>query len=74
MGQALHPVLPAAHGPRLITLGPAKPVESALIESFNGRLRDDCLSVHYFTPSDGANAKLEPWRVDQRRPHSSLGA
>ena len=52
-----------------------KPVENAYIESFNGRLRDECLSVHQFTSLAEAKAIIEAWRVDynQRRPHSSLG-
>jgi putative transposase len=54
---------------------PGKPVENAFIESFNGRLRDECLNVHQFTSIEDAKAKIEAWRVDynQRRPHSSLG-
>ena len=45
------------------------------IESFNGRLRDECLNVHQFTSIEDARTKIEAWRVDynQRRPHSSLG-
>ena len=52
-----------------------KPVENAYIESFNGRLRDECLNVHQFTSLAEAKAIIEAWRVDynQRRPHSSLG-
>jgi putative transposase len=54
---------------------PGKPVENAFIESFNGRLRDECLNVHQFTSIEDAKTKIEAWRVDynQRRPHSSLG-
>jgi putative transposase len=54
---------------------PGKPVENAFIESFNGRLRDECLNVHQFTSIADAKEKIEAWRVDynQRRPHSSLG-
>ena len=50
-------------------------MENAFIESFNGRLRDECLNVHQFTSIDDAKAKIEAWRVDynQRRPHGSLG-
>ena len=48
-------------------------VENAFIESFNGRLRDECLIVHRFTSIEDAKAKIEAWRIDynQRRPHSS---
>jgi putative transposase len=54
---------------------PGKPVENAFIESFNGRLRDECLNVHQFTSIEDAKQKIEAWRVDynQRRPHGSLG-
>ena len=54
---------------------PGKPVENAFIESFNGRLRDECLNVHQFSSLAEAQALIEAWRVDynQRRPHSSLG-
>jgi transposase InsO family protein len=47
---------------------------NAFIESFNGRLRDECLNIHQFTSIEDAKAKIEAWRVDynQRRPHSSL--
>jgi len=45
------------------------------IESFNGRLRDECLNVEQFASVADAQAKIEAWRVDynQRRPHGSLG-
>jgi putative transposase len=54
---------------------PGKPVDNAYIESFNGRLRDECLNVHQFTSIAHAQALVEAWRNDynQQRPHSSLG-
>jgi putative transposase len=50
-------------------------VENAFIESFNGRLRDECLNVQHFESLADARAKIEAWRVDynQHRPHSFLG-
>ena len=50
-------------------------MKNALIESFNERLRDDCLNVHQFASLAQAQAIIEAWRVNynQRRPHSSLG-
>jgi putative transposase len=62
-------------GVQLDFIRPGKPVENAFIESFNGRLRHECLNVHQFTSIEDAKAKIEAWRVDynQRRPHSSLG-
>lgn len=54
---------------------PGKPVENAFIESFNGRLRDECLNVHQFASLAEAQAIIEAWRMDynHHRPHSSLG-
>ena len=62
-------------GVQLDFIRPGKPVENALIESFNGRLRDECLNVHQFASLAEAQAIIEAWRVDynQQRPHSSLG-
>jgi putative transposase len=62
-------------GVQLDFIRPGKPVENALIESFNGRLRDDCLNVQQFTSIAEAQAFVEAWRFDynQRRPDSSLG-
>jgi putative transposase len=62
-------------GVQLDFIRPGKPVENAFIESFNGRLRDECLNVHQFASIEDARTKIEAWRVDynQRRPHSSLG-
>ncbi len=62
-------------GVQLDFIRPGKPIENAHIESFNGRLRDECLNVHQFCSLDDARAKIEAWRRDynQRRPHSSLG-
>jgi putative transposase len=53
---------------------PGKPVENAFIESFNRRLRDECLNDQ-FTSMAEAQHIIEVWRFDynQRRPHSSLG-
>ena len=54
---------------------PGKPTENAYIESFNGRLRDECLNVHQFLSLDDAKTRIEDWRQDYNslRPHSSLG-
>ena len=54
---------------------PGKPTDNAFIESFNGRLRDECLNVHQFTTIEDARVKIEAWRIDynQHRPHGSLG-
>jgi len=54
---------------------PGKPTDNSHIESFNGRLRDECLNVHQFLSLADARAKLDVWRADynQHRPHGSLG-
>jgi putative transposase len=46
-----------------------------LLESFNGRLRDECLNTHWFLSMEGARATIEPWRRDynESRPHTSPG-
>jgi putative transposase len=60
---------------RLDFIRPGRPVENGLIESFNGRLRDECLNIHLFWTMEDAREKLEEWRLDYNsvRPHSSLG-
>ena len=60
---------------RLEFIQPGKPVQNAYVESFNGRLRDECLNANWFTSLSDARRKIESWRQDynQQRPHSSLG-
>jgi putative transposase len=62
-------------GVQLDFIRPGKPVEHAVIEAFNGRLRDACLNVHQFTSIKYARATIDAWRIDDnlRRPPSSLG-
>jgi putative transposase len=54
---------------------PGKPMDNGHIESFNGRLRDECLNVNQFLTIEDAKAKIGAWRLDDNhyRPHSSLG-
>ena len=54
---------------------PGKPTDNALVESFAGRLRDECLDTHWFLSLEDARAKNEAWGRDYNasRPHSSLG-
>ena len=54
---------------------PGKPTDNALVESFNGRLRDECLNAHWFLSLADARTKIEVWRRDynESRPHTSLG-
>jgi putative transposase len=62
-------------GIRLRFIAPGKPVQNCYIESFNGRLRDECLNQHWFRNLTDARTIVEAWRLDynQARPHSSLG-
>ena len=62
-------------GVRLRFIEPGKPVQNAYIESFNGRLRDECLNEHWFLSLAHARRIAEEWTQDynQNRPHSSLG-
>jgi putative transposase len=62
-------------GVKLDFIRPGKPVENGHIESFNGRLRDECLNTHQFLSIEDAKQKIEAWRTDYNlvRPHSSLG-
>ena len=62
-------------GVQLDFIRPGKPVENGLIESFNGRLRDECLNVTEFISLEHARTILAAWQDDynHRRPHSSLG-
>ena len=59
---------------KLDFINPGKPVENAFIESFNGRLRDECLNLHMFFSIPETQEILEKWRVDynRMRPHSAL--
>jgi len=63
------------HGVQLDFIRPGRPTENGYIESFNGRLRDECLNVQVFFTVADARDKLEQWRLDynQVRPHSALG-
>jgi putative transposase len=54
---------------------PGKPIQNAYVESFNGRLRDECLNEEIFRDLEDAKKKIEKWRrqYNEKRPHSSLG-
>lgn len=59
---------------RLCFIRPGRRVENGFAESFNGRLRDECLNVSWFSSLANANAKLAAWRAhyNEQRPHSAL--
>jgi len=54
---------------------PGKPTDNAFIESFNGRLRQECLNPRWFLCLDDARAELVGWQREYNsdRPHSALG-
>jgi putative transposase len=54
---------------------PGKPVENAFIESFNGKLRDECLNQYWFLSLADARRTIEAWRLSYNtaRPHRALG-
>jgi putative transposase len=61
-------------GVALHFIEPGKPIQNALIESFNGKFRDECLNQNWFTCLADAKYKIETWRWDynNQRPHSAL--
>lgn len=56
-------------------IDPGKPWQNGADESFNGRLRDECLSLEWFRSREEARVVIETWRrhYNAVRPHSSLG-
>jgi len=62
------------HGVELCFIRPCRPVENGFIESFYGRLRDECLNVEWFGSLHQARERLAEWRdhYNLRRPHSAL--
>ena len=62
-------------GIALKLIEPGKPNQNAYVESFNGRLRDECLNEHWFTSIKHAKVVIEDWRRDynEQRPKKSLG-
>lgn len=59
----------------LVHIQPGKPTQNARIESFHGRLREECLAVSWFQNLFDARRKIAAWRkqYNEERPHSSLG-
>ena len=57
-----------------VHIQPGKPTQNAHIESYNGRLRDECLNVSWFWNLFDARAKIAAWRAEynSQRPHSAL--
>ena len=62
-------------GVALRLIEPGKPNQNAYVESFNGRLRDECLNEHWFTSLLHARTVIETWRreYNEERPKNALG-
>src|SRR5262249_9245913 len=59
----------------IVHIQPGKPMQNGRLESFNGRLREECLNLSCFQNLFDARAKITAWQKEynQERPHSSLG-
>lgn len=55
-------------------IAPGRPMQNGFVESFNGRLRDECLNEHLFASYGQARRIVDHWRHDYNahRPHTSL--
>ena len=64
----------AAQGTQTLYIEPGSPWQNARGESFNGRLRDECLNIEWFYGLREAQVMVENWRrfYNEERPHSSL--
>lgn len=64
-----------AQGIGCALIDPGKPWQNGAAESFNGKFRDECLSLEWFRSRSEAKAVIETWRrhFNEVRPHSSLG-
>src|SRR6202789_1353362 len=62
-------------GTGALYIEPGSPWENGYCESFNGKLRDECLNGEIFYSLREAQIVIEKWRVEYntRRPHSALG-
>ena len=59
---------------QLVHIQPGRPMQNGHVESFHGRLRDECLNASWFRTMQDVRTKLEAWRQEYNweRPHSSL--
>ena len=62
-------------GVKLHFIQPGKPTQNAFVESFNGKFREYCLDLHWFSSIHDARSTIEEWRdhYNHVRPHRSLG-
>ena len=58
----------------LVHIQPGRPMQNGHVESFHGRLRDECLNAHWFRTLNDVRSTLASWRQEYNceRPHSSL--
>lgn len=63
------------HGVTLQFIRPGKPIENAFCESFNGKLRDECLNANWFPSLADAQRAIEQRRheYNEERPRKNLG-
>jgi putative transposase len=63
------------HHIELVHIQPGRPMQNGQVESFHGKLRDECLRVSWFGNLFEARRKIAAWRIEynRERPHSSLG-
>ncbi len=54
---------------------PGRPTDNAKVESFNGRVREECLNAHWFLSLEDARRKIDAWRryYNEDRPPSAQG-
>ena len=75
-GNCLHTLglCPVTYFVELDFIRPGKPTDNALIESFNGHFRQECLNENWFLSLEDAREKIEEWRhhYNKERPHGSL--
>jgi putative transposase len=62
------------HGVQIDFIQPGKPIQNAMSESFNGRMRDECLNLHWWRTIEESRRAIGHWVVDYNtvRPHSAL--
>lgn len=62
-------------GVKLHFIQPGKPTQNSFVESFNGKFREYCLDLHWFTSLEDARERIERWRMHYNhvRPHRSIG-
>jgi putative transposase len=59
----------------LVHIQPGRPMQNGHVESFHGRLRNECLNVSWFRTLNDVRRTVDAWRQEynDERPHSSLG-